>query len=210
MATDVDNFFDEMTLWGDACRELRAIALASGLVEGWKWKQPCYTHAGKNVAMISPFKNYASLSFFQGALLKDEARLLTTPGKNSQSARQWRFVSVAEVEEHRDVVAAYLAEAIGHVDEGRVVEFAAKDQLVLPAELLNRFRTVDGLEDAFAALTPGRQRGYVLFIDGAKQATTRYGRIDKHVERILAGKGIHDCHCGLSERMPRCDGSHAR
>lgn len=207
---EVDDFFDGLTMWAEECRALRAIVLTSRATETWKWKQPCYTHNGKNVAMISPFKNYASLSFFQGVLLSDDAKLLTTPGKDSQSARQWRFHSVEEVEEHRETIAAYITEAMGHVDLGTNVEFSAKDELVYPDELIDAFEAVDGLEDAFLSLTPGRQRGYVLFIEGAKQTATRAGRVDKHVARILAGKGIHDCHCGKSERMPRCDGSHAR
>lgn len=210
MARDVDDFFDGLEAWGEECRRLRLIALATGLAEEWKWKQPCYTHAGKNVAMISPFKKYASLSFFQGVLLKDEATLLTTPGKDSQSARQWRFASVEEIAQHEATIAEYLSEAMGHVDAGTKVDFSAKDELVLPDELIERFQTVDGLEDAFMALTPGRQRGFILHIDGAKQSATRRARVDKHIERILAGKGIHDCICGKSARMPRCDGSHAR
>ena len=206
----VDDYFETLDSWVDECRTLRQIVLSAGLTEEWKWKQPCYTHEGKNVAMISPFKKYASLSFFQGVLLEDASSKFTTPGKNSQSARQWRFTSVDEVRENEDLIVAYLAEAQSHVDSGTKVEFAAKDQLQYPDELIDRFGSVEGLEDAFLALTPGRQRGYVLFIEGAKQSATRAGRVDKHIERILAGKGIHDCYCGRSERMPRCDGSHSR
>jgi len=208
--TPSDTFFDDLDEWGDECRALRACALEVGLVEEWKWKQPCYTHNGKNVAMISPFKSYASLSFFQGVLLADTARLLTVPGKNSQSARQWRFASVVEVAEHGDTIVVYLREAMAHVDAGTAVAFPAKDQLELPDELVDKFAEMDGLEDAFFALTPGRQRGFVLHIAGAKQSTTRASRVDKHVDRIMAGKGIHDCVCGRSAKMPRCDGSHSR
>ena len=92
----------------------------------------------------------------------------------------------------------------------RRVEFTAKDELELPDELVDRFEDVAGLEDAFFALTPGRQRGFVLHISGAKQSATRASRVEGHIERILAGKGIHDCVCGRSARMPRCDGSHSR
>lgn len=189
---------------------LRRIVLSSGLTEEWKWKQPCYTHGGKNVAMISSFKHHASLSFFQGVLLTDSAGLLTTPGKGSQSARQWRFGSLSDVEEQTANISSYLAEAIGHVDAGTEVSFPAKDELDLPVELTDRFADVDGLEAAFMALTPGRQRGFVLNINGAKQSATRSARVDKHLDRILAGKGIHDCVCGKSAKLPRCDGSHSR
>jgi len=207
---EVDAFFAELDAWADECRALRTILVDAGLTETWKWKQPCYTHTDKNVAMISPFKNHASLSFFQGVLLTDEAGLLTVPGKDSQSARQWRFTSVEDIAAHRSTVVAYLEEAVRHVDEGTAVDFTAKDALELPAELVARFADVDGLEEAFMGLTPGRQRGFVLHIDGAKQSATRSARVEKHLDRILAGRGIHDCICGKSARMPRCDGSHSR
>ena len=209
-ASDVDTFFDELEVWGAECLALRTIALDVGLTEEWKWKQPCYTHAGKNVAMVSPFKNYASLSFFQGVLLTDSAQRLTVPGKDSQSARQWRFDSAEQIGNDRELIAAYLREAMDHVDAGTSVPFTAKDELVFPDELLERFQTIPGLEEAFRSLTPGRQRGFILNIESAKQSKTRLARVDKHTDRILAGKGIHDCVCGKSTKMPRCDGSHAR
>ncbi len=184
--------------------------LAVGLVEEWKWRQPCYTHNGTNIVMIAPFSKYCALAFFQGVLLDDPERLLVAPGKDSQSVRQLRFTSVDEVDECEDRIAAYLTEAMGHVDAGTRVEFSAKENLELPVELVDKFGEVEGLEAAFMALTPGRQRGFVLNIGGAKQSSTRSARVDKHIERIMAGKGIHDCVCGKSGRMPRCDGSHAR
>ena len=207
---EVDAFFAELDDWADECRALRPLVLAAGVAEEWKWKQPCYTHGGKNVAMISPFKHHASLSFFQGVLLADSAGLLTPPGKDSQSARQWRFTCVEEIEQQAASITAYVAEAMRLVDAGTAVDFSAKDELELPDELVERFEGVPGLEDAFMNLTPGRQRGFVLHIAGAKQSATRSARVDKHLDRILAGKGIHDCICGKSDRMPRCDGSHAR
>lgn len=209
-STAIEAFFDDAPTWRNEMTTLRPLVLAAGLDEDWKWKQPCYTAAGKNVVMIAPFARYCALAFFQGVLLDDPAGLLVTPGANSQSARQLRFTSVDEIEEHREAIDAFLAEAVTHAEQGTAVSFTAKDELVLPAELLERFDTVDGLEAAFTALTPGRQRGFVLHIDGAKKQSTRLARVDKHTERILAGKGIHDCVCGKSARMPRCDGSHAR
>lgn len=208
MRAEIDNFFTSAAKWRDEMAELRTYVLAGEFDEEWKWKQPCYTHAGKNVVMVAPFTNYVALAFFQGVLLADDDGVLVAAGKDSQSARQLRFTSIDEVREQRKRIAEYLAEAKRHVDEGTVVAFPAKDELVLPNELRERFVDVDGLEDAFMGLTPGRQRGLVLHIAGAKQEATRRSRVDKHIERILAGKGIHDCVCGKSARMPRCDGSH--
>ena len=208
--SDVDAYFDELEQWAEECRALRPLVLAAGVTETWKWKQPCYTHAGKNVALIAPFKGHASLSFFQGVLLADPHDLLTTPGKDSQSARQWRFTSLDQIDRHASTITSYVAEAMRLVEDGTTVAFTAKDELELPDELVERFADVVGLEDAFMNLTPGRQRGFVLHISGATQSATRSARVEKHLDRILAGKGIHDCICGKSARMPRCDGSHSR
>jgi len=210
MTSQIDEFFASADTWPDEMNALRKLVLSAGLTEDWKWRQPCYTHNNKNVVMIAPFAKYCALAFFQGVLLADGDQLLVSPGEDSQSVRQLRFTSVAEVDEHKASIAQYLTEAMGHAEAGTKVDFAAKENLELPDELVDRFDDVDGLEEAFAALTPGRQRGFVLHISGAKQSKTRAARVDKHVDRILAGKGIHDCICGESGRMPRCDGTHAR
>ncbi len=210
MGSEIDDYFETIDSWRDEAAALRSVLQATPLVEDWKWNQPCYTHEGKNVAMIAPFAKYCSLSFFAGVLLADPDGLLITPGKDSQSARQLRFTSVDAIEARKEAIVAFVAEAIRHVDEGTKVDFSAKDELELPVELIDRFADVDGLEAAFQALTPGRQRGFVLHISGAKQSTTRAKRVESHLDRILAGKGIHDCICGKSARLPRCDGSHSQ
>lgn len=210
MRSKIDGFFAESGRWHDEKAALRTVLLSGGLEEQWKWRQPCYTHEGKNVAMIAPYVKHVALAFFQGVLLVDGAGLLVAPGKDSQSVRHLRFTSVGEIEELTAVISSYVAEAMAHASAGSVVEFPAKDQLKLPDELVERFVDVDGLEEAFMALTPGRQRGLVLHISGAKQSATRSSRVEKNIDRILAGKGIHDCICGKSARLPRCDGSHAR
>lgn len=210
MTAQADEYFASAEKWPDEMRALRPLVLAAGLDEDWKWNQPCYTHDGKNVVMIAPYAKYCALAFFQGVLLDDPEGLLVAPGKDSQSARQLRFTSPNEVAEHESTIVRFLREAMSHVDKGTRVEFPAKDELDLPDELVERFDVVEGLEEAFMALTPGRQRGFVLHISGAKQSATRGARVDKHIERIMAGKGIHDCICGKSGRMPRCDGSHSR
>lgn len=209
-AAAIEEFFERLDRWKPEALALREIIDGCGLEGAWKWRQPCYVWAGKNVVMIAPFAKYCALSFFAGALLTDPDVRLVAPGKDSQSARQLRFTSVEEIEGQRDVIVGFIDEAKRHVDVGTKVEFTAKDELELPHELVDRFQDVDGLEDAFFALTPGRQRGFVLHISGAKQTATRASRVEGHVERILAGKGIHDCICGRSARMPRCDGSHSR
>jgi uncharacterized protein YdeI (YjbR/CyaY-like superfamily) len=210
MTSQIEEFFASADRWADEMNALRKLVLSAGLSEDWKWRQPCYTHHDKNVVMIAPFAKYCALAFFQGVLLDDGGQLLVAPGKDSQSVRQLRVTSVADVDGHEASIASFLREAMGHAEAGTQVEFAAKENLELPDELVERFGDVDGLEEAFTTLTPGRQRGFVLFISGAKQSATRTARVDKHVDRILAGKGIHDCICGKSGRMPRCDGSHAR
>ena len=196
--------------WSDELAALRQIALDAGLVETRKWNQPCFTHHEANVAILGGLKRHCSIGFFQGVLFDDPQNLLIAPGKNSQSARQLRFTSVDEIEAQRGAIDSFLEQAKHHVDAGTKVDFAAKDHLELPDELVAKFDEHVGLQDAFEALTPGRQRGFVLHIAGAKQSATRASRVDKHVPRILASKGIHDCICGKSARMPRCDGSHSR
>lgn len=206
----VDEYIGSLGKWASEAAALRQILLDADLDETVKWRQPCYTHAGKNVALIAPLSDCCALSFVNGVLLADHDARLVAPGVNSQSVRYLPFVSVAEIRADRDVTLRYLAEAKSHIDRGSTVAFASLDELKLPAELVERFADVDGLEGAFRALTSGRQRGLVLHIEGAKQPATRARRVESHIERILAGKGVHDCVCGKSERMPRCDGSHAR
>ncbi len=207
---EIEDFYAGLDAWRNEAAALRAIVLDVGFDETWKWRQPCYVHADTNIVMVAPFKEHCDLAFFAGVLLTDPDGLLTVPGKDSQSARQFRFTSLLEIQRHDAAIRRFLGEAKRHAEAGTKVEFAAKDELELPDELVERFDDVEGLEHAFHALTPGRQRGFVLHIGGAKQPTTRAKRVESHLDRILAGKGIHDCICGKSSRMPRCDGSHSR
>ena len=209
-ADAIEEFFERLDRWKPEALALREIVDGCGLEATWKWRQPCYVHAGTNLLMIAPYVKHCALSFFNGVLLPDPDGRLVAPGKDSQSARQLRFDSVEEIDAQRDVIVGFITAAKAAVDAGTKVEFTAKDELELPDELVDRFEDVAGLEDAFFALTPGRQRGFVLHISGAKQSATRASRVEGHIERILAGKGIHDCVCGRSARMPRCDGSHSR
>ena len=204
----VDAYYRGRRQWREELLLLRQVALESGLEEAFKWRVPCYCHQGKNIAMLGGFKDYCVVSFFKGVLLDDPAGLLQLPGPNTQAARVMRFTSLAEVERVLGVLPAYLAQAIDVELAGeRVVMLRTRD-MVMPEELAEALQGSAALNEAFAGLTPGRQRDYYRHIGEAKQATTRRNRVERHRARMLAGLGLNDCTCGLSQRMPSCDGSH--
>ena len=171
---------------------MRAIMLETPLDEGFKWRQPVYVLGGENVAIFYAMKDCCGLGFFRGSLLRDEAGLLVAPGENSQAMRQFRFTDAGQVAQHADAIRAYVAEAIALHRAGTKVDFAAKRDLELPDELTAALDADAGFAEAWHALTPGRQRGYVLFIGGAKKAETRAGRVENWRAAIMAGKGMHD------------------
>ncbi|MCB0139668.1 MAG: YdeI/OmpD-associated family protein [Caldilineaceae bacterium] len=188
----VNFFFSKQGQWQEAYAKLRSIPLACGLTEELKWGKPCYTFDGNNILLIHGFKNYCAYLFPKGVLLKDPEGILVQQTKNVQSARQIRFTSVQEIEELAPVLTAYIEEAIAVEKAGLQVEFKQTDDFEMPEEFINKLEEVPGLQDAFAELTPGRQRGYLLYFAGAKQSKTRAARIEKYVEHILNGKGIND------------------
>ena len=188
----VDFFFSKQGQWQEAYAKLRSIPLACGLTEELKWGKPCYTFDGNNILLIHGFKNYCAYLFPKGVLLKDPEGILVQQTKNVQSARQIRFTSVQEIEELAPVLTVYIEEAIAVEKAGLQVEFKQTDDFEMPEEFINKLEEVPGLQDAFAELTPGRQRGYLLYFAGAKQAKTRVARIEKYVDHILNGKGIND------------------
>jgi uncharacterized protein YdeI (YjbR/CyaY-like superfamily) len=208
MHPKVDTFIANAKRWQPELMALRPILLECGLTEEVKWQQPCYSFNGTNLIIIGEMKDYCVFSFLKGVLLQDEDNVLSAPGKNSQSARILKFTSVQEIVTLEATLKAYIYEAIEVEKAGEKVVFSESKTLDFPQELLHKFTTNSDFQRAFEALTPGRQRGYNLFFTGAKQAKTRQDRIEKHVDRILKGKGINDCVCGLSKRMPNCDGSH--
>jgi uncharacterized protein YdeI (YjbR/CyaY-like superfamily) len=208
MITEVDHYIENAEYWKEEMQLCRSLLIDCGLVEEWKWKQPCYTYKGTNVAIIGEFKSFCTISFFKGALLKDPEGILQKPGENSQSARIFKFTDKEEILSREELIRSYIFEAIEVEKQGLKVEFKEKKQLVFPDELHTIFEKDSAFKAAFEALTPGKQRGYNLFWTGAKQSATRTSQIQKYRERILDGKGIHDCVCGLSKRYPRCDGSH--
>ncbi len=171
---------------------LRKIMLESGLTETRKWGVPCYVHGKKNVVLLSALKHCATLSFLKGALLSDPGKLLHKPGENSQAARYMKFTSPEEVIAQTAEIETYVREAIKLEESGEKVVFKAPQEQTMCAELAETLKNDAELSAAFYALTPGRQRGYILFFGGAKQAKTRLERIAKWRDKILQGKGMQD------------------
>lgn len=208
MTSDLDQFFERQTLWKEEMKALRSIVSACHLEECFKWKQACYTFQQQNVLIISAFKNYCALNFFKGVLLADEAKLLIAPGENSQSGRQLRFTNLQEIITQETLIKNYIFEAIEVEKAGLNVPMKKVEDYQKPQELIQFFENNEVFKAAFEKLSPGRQKGYILHFSDAKQSKTRVDRIEKYQSRILQGKGIDDCVCGLSKRMPKCDGSH--
>lgn len=208
MHPKVDEFIQNAQKWQEEMALLRSYMLDCPLVEEYKWKQPCYTFQKNNVVIIGPFKDSVVLGFFKGSLLSDFDNLLVKPGDNSQSTRMFRFTNVAEIIQLEAKIKAYVYEAIEIEKQGLKVELKKTEDYFFPDELLTKFEENKEFKEAFHLLTPGRQRAYLLHFSEAKQSATRTARIEKYFSRILKGKGINDCVCGLSKRMPNCDGSH--
>lgn len=177
--------------WRAELAALRAVLRACPVTEDFKWRSPCYTFEGGNVAAVWGLKDDCAVAFFKGVLLKDPQNLLSAPGENSRSMRLIRFRSTAGIEGMEPILKDYIQAAIELEKAGVKVDLP-EDDLDYPEELLQRFEEDPELQAAFAALTPGRQRGYLLHFAQAKQSRTRSARIGKHAPRILAGKGMHD------------------
>jgi uncharacterized protein YdeI (YjbR/CyaY-like superfamily) len=176
--------------WSAEFAALRQLCLASGLNEELKWGQACYDLDGRNVVLIHGFKDYCALLFFKGALLKDPKGILIQQTKNVQAARQIRFASLADINGQGAVVKAYISEAIAVEKSGAKVEMKSAAQFDVPQEFQKRLDADPKLAEAFHALTPGRQKGYLLYFAGATQSTTRTARVKQHVPRILKGLGL--------------------
>jgi len=192
MNPKVDAFLERQEKWRAEFEKLRGILLGSGLTEDLKWGQPCYALDGKNVALIHGFKEYCAILFHKGALLKDPKRILIQQTKNVQAARQIRFTSVQDVAKIEKTVKAYLREAIEIERAGAKVVFKEIEDVERPEELESKLAGNATLRAAFAALTPGRQRGYILHFSQPKLSTTRAARVEKHIPRILEGLGLDD------------------
>lgn len=187
----IDRYLAKDRPWHAELVALRRLMLAEDVTEALKWRQPCYAAHGSNIGIIGAEKNDVALSFFKGVLFDDPSGLLVSPGPNSRSARVMRFTSVAEIDAAARDITGFIRQAIAVEKDGRTVDLP-KDDFDYPEALLAAFEEDPELQDAFEALTPGRQRGYVLHISGAKQEATRRARIAKWRDRILAGQGMHD------------------
>jgi len=188
----VDAFIERATQWQAETKKLRSILLGCGLGEELKWGKPCYTHNDANLAIIQGFKEHCSVMFFKGSLLKDPQRHLARPGEHSQAGMRMEFTSLTQIKELEPTLRAFVDQAVAAEDAGLKVNFKAKSELAFPEELRARLARDPALAAAFKALTPGRQRAYLMHFSGAKQPATRAARIDKCAERILAGKGWNE------------------
>lgn len=207
MNIKVGSYISKLKTWKAEMEALRAILHAFPLTEELKWGKPCYAFENSNIIIIQGFKEYCGLLFFKGALLKDVKGLLVKPGENTQGGRLIKFKTIQEITKLKASIKSYIKEAIEVEKLGLKIEPMEKE-LVLPDELLAIFKKNAPFKKAFNALTPGRQRAYNMFFTAAKQSATRETRIEKYKKQILDGKGINDCTCGLSQKMPYCDGSH--
>jgi len=198
MNPKVNGFFGNAKKWQKEMQKLRMIVLESPLTEELKWGKPCYTfHAtphteGRNVVIIHGFKEYCALLFPKGVLLKDPEGILIQQTENVQAARQLRFTSVREIAQMQSVLKAYIKEAIAVEKAGLEVIYKETSEFKVPEEFQNKLNENPALKTAFNALTPGRQRGYLLYFAAAKQSKTREARIAKCRQQILKGKGLND------------------
>lgn len=190
MNPKVDAFLSKATKWREEYEKLRAIALSCPLTEELKWGWPCYTLGESNIVLIHGFKEYCALLFFKGALLKDPNGILIRQTENAQAGRQIRFTSAQEIAGMERILKAYILEAIEVEKAGLKVEKKKTAEFKIPEEFQSKLDEVPALKAAFAALTPGRQRAYLLHFSAPKQSKTRETRIEKCVQQILDGKGL--------------------
>ena len=188
----VDWYFTKAKQWKEESEKLREIILDCGLTEELKWGKPCYAFEGSNVVLIHGFKEYCAILFTKGVLLKDPKGILVQQTENVQAARQIRFRNLREIVEKESAIKAYVKEAIEVEKSGAEVPLKKTSEFKMADEFQKKLKENAALKKAFAALTPGRQRGYLLYFSSAKQSTTREARVEKCTPRILKGKGLDD------------------
>jgi len=192
MNPKVDVYLSNAKKWRKELEKLRMIILDCQLTEELKWGKPCYTFQKNNIVIILPLKEYCALLFCKGALLNDANGILIKPGENTQAARQIRLTNVREIVEMETILKAYIYEAIEVEKAGLKVNFKKTAEFVIPEEFQNKLDEIPALKTAFDALTPGRQRAYILYFSAPKQSKTRESRVEKCMQQILNGKGLND------------------
>jgi uncharacterized protein YdeI (YjbR/CyaY-like superfamily) len=192
MNPKVDWFFEKEERWHDEVAKLRTIVLGCGLDEDLKWGKPCYSYQANNIVLIHVFKEYSALLFFKGVLINDAHGILIQQTKDVQVARQARFINVEEIEDQAATIKTYILEAIEIEKSGVKPTMKTTEEFDVPEEFKYKLDHIPALKAAFAALTPGRQKGYLLYFAQAKQSKTRESRIEKYIPQILAGKGLDD------------------
>jgi uncharacterized protein YdeI (YjbR/CyaY-like superfamily) len=192
MNPKVDKYLRKAKKWQKEFEKLRMICLDCGLTEELKWGHPCYTSQKSNIVLIHGFKEYCALLFFKGALLKDPKGILIQQTKNVQAARQIRFTNVRAIVEMEPILKAYIHEAIEVDKAGLEVSYKKTSEFKMPEEFQRKLDEMPALKTAFEALTPGRQRGYLLYFSAPKQSKTRGSRVEKCLQQILNGKGLND------------------
>jgi len=192
MNPKVDFYFSKDKKWQEELEQLRIIVLDCGLTEELKWGSPCYRFQKSNIVLIHVFKEYCALLFFKGALLNNANGILIQQTKNTQATRQIRFTNVREIVETKTILKAYIFEAIEVEKAGLKVEFKKSTEFIIPEEFQNKLDKISNLKTAFDALTPGRQRAYILYFSAPKQSKTRESRVEKCMPQILNGKGLND------------------
>jgi len=192
MNPKVDAFIARAKKWQQEFKKLRTIILDCGLTEDLKWGKPCYTSQENNIVLIHGFKEYCALLFFKGALLKDPNGILIQQTENVQAGRQIRFTNVRQIAEMEPILKVYINEAIEVEKAGLKVAYKKTSEFKMPVEFQNKINETPALKTAFKALTPGRQRGYLLYFSAPKQSKTREARVQKCVPQILKGKGLND------------------
>ena len=188
----VDFYFNKAKKWQEELEQLRVIVLDCGLEEELKWGCPCYTLEKNNIVLIHAFKEYCAFLFFKGALLNDSHGILIQQTENVQAARQVRFTNLREIVEMIPVLKSYIYEAIEVEKAGLKVELKKTTEIKMVDEFQYKLDKIPALKAAFEALTPGRQRGYLLYFSSAKQSKTREERVEKYIPKILDGRGLDD------------------
>lgn len=192
MNPKVDFYFNKAGKWQQETERLRTIILDCGLIEELKWGCPCYTFQNRNIVLIHDFKEYCALLLFKGALLNDPHHILVQQSENVQAARQIRFTNVLEIIELEPAIKACVFEAIEVEKAGLKVNLKKTEEFTMPQEFQYKLDKIPALKTAFEALTPGRQRAYLLHFSSPKQSKTRESRIEKYIPQILDGKGLND------------------